>query len=184
MKEEILQSIKKEYQEKKQQQNNTIEILKKIEELEQNEIVKEYLNLTEQINTVDYSQIIAQNKDDLLESAFRKHSNLIKETNGIYVCLGTFMMDNICDIEHGPSDYRVRRNDPKAEYRVYQDLENYNTKQIPIKQCEEFENTHTVIIPKTILTEKYYYELQREFLKNAVKYGQEKACQKVLKKIK
>lgn len=182
MKQEILQAIKNDYLAKMKTKTNTIELLKKIEELEQNEIVKEYLNLTEQLKSIDYQEIIGRSNEDIMESAFRNHMYSIKETNGIYVCLGTFMMNNTYDIEHGPSDYRLKRDDPRAEYRIYKDIEKTDSIQIPINKCEKFESTHKVIIPKTSLTEKYYYELQREFIKTAVKHDQEKACQRVLRK--
>ena len=109
---------------------------------------------------------------------------MIDDTNEIYVCLGTFMLDNICDIVNGPSDIRLDRDDSRAEYRIYRNIENNYSEQIPIRKCEEFEKTHKVIIPNTTSIERYYYELQKEFITLAVTEGQEKACKKILNRNK
>ena len=108
----------------------------------------------------------------------------MKTTNEIYLCMGTFMMNNICDIEHGSSDIRLNRDDPRAEYRIYRNIEDEFSRLIPIHKCEEFERNHKVIIPKTIYTERYYYELQREFIRIAISEGQEIACKKILERRK
>ena len=184
MKEEMLQSIKKDYENQKELRDNTIKSLEKLKELENNEIVKEYLNLKEKLQLLKYERIINQTDTEIINTLFRRNMYSNKDTNEIYVCLGSFKLDNVYDIEHGPSDFRVRRDDPTAEYRIYKDIENENYIQLAIDKCEKFENTHKVIIPKTILTDKYYYELQKEFILTAVEEGQEKACQKILAKNK
>ena len=71
----------------------------------------------------------------ILDSTFYSHRHMIKTTNDIYVCMGTFMMDNICDIEHGPSDIRLKGDDPKAEYRIYKNIETEELEIITIRKC-------------------------------------------------
>ena len=93
------------------------------------------------------------------------------------------MYNNDIDIEHGSTDYVVDKNSQKADYRQYRHLEDYwDTKNVMIAKCDEFEKTHKVIIPKGLMLENKYYEMQREFIQLAVKYGQEEAYRKILKK--
>ena len=109
----------------------------------------------------------------------------LNETNDIYLCLGTFRMDDICDIVHGPRDIRLKRDDPKAEYRIYRNIEDGFSEQIPIHKCDEFERIHKIIFPKVdYLADKYFYELQREFIKLSIFQGQKTACKKILSKNK
>lgn len=185
MKEEVLNQIKDSYNQKKKIRNDILALLDRLRKLEENDIVKEYIKLKQQLDTTNYQKILGEPENQILYSTFYSHRYMIKDTNEIYVCIGTFRLDNICDIEHGPSDIRLKRDDPRAEYRIYRNLEDEFSKQIPIHKCEEFERTHNVIIPKTTLsTEKYYYELQKEFITLAVTEGQETACRKILKRAK
>lgn len=182
MEQEILQSIKEESRKRQEKREYFSNLLEQLEKLEEDENVKKYVELRKKTDSVDYQKLLEESDEDILYRTFYRHQYMIKNTNEIYVCLGTFMLDNICDIEHGPSDIRLNRNDPRAEYRIYSDLENEVSRQIPISRCEEFERTHRVIFPQTSLTQKYYYQLQKEFISLVVTEGQEKACQKILSK--
>lgn len=182
MKEEKLKTIKEEYQRNKELKKSVENTITRIEELKENEFVKEYLSLLEKINKINYQDILNWTDDAMLDLATYRNMHNIKETNGIYVCLGTFKLGNLCDIEHGPSDERVKRDDLSAEYRIYQDLECDDSVQIPIGLCEEFENTHKIIFPDVYNSLGFYYKIQREFIKEAITTNQEKACTKVLSK--
>ena len=148
MKEEILERIKMDYHEMKSKKEKYQKIRKRIQELEQNELVKEYLQLLSQTESYDYERIVDLSKEKMYDRAFRNHLTSIKETNGIYVYLGSFIYSIECDIEHGANDYRVKRNDPNANYWLYQDIERYDSIEIPIKKYEDFEKNHQVIILK------------------------------------
>lgn len=182
MKEEVLQTIKEDYEKTKERRTNILDISKQLATLEGFDMIKEYLKLREELECVGDKKITEQTESQILNSSFRSHRYLIKETNEIYVCMGTFMLSNTYDIEHGPTDYRLKRDDPHAEYRIYKDIENDENIRIPINMCEEFESTHKVIIPKTSLTEKYFYLIQKEFIEIAINEGQAVACRKILSK--
>ena len=184
MEQEILDKIIKNYNQGLERKKHYEDLLKKITKLEEDEKIKEYITLKKRLEQVDYKKIIGETDSQILDSTFNSYKYMIDDTNEIYVCLGTFMLDNICDIVNGPSDIRLDRDDSRAEYRIYRNIENNYSEQIPIRKCEEFEKTHKVIIPNTTSIERYYYELQKEFITLAVTEGQEKACKKILNRNK
>lgn len=103
--------------------------------------------------------------EDLLYSALC--SVRINETNNIYVYMGTFKKNHECDIEHGA-----------LEFMAYQD--GYEI-EIPIKECESFEQNHIVIYPQgTCLCDQYYLKLRDEFFDTAILDSQEKALEKIM----
>lgn len=180
MKEEKLKVIKEEYHERKEMKKNIENMMVRIEELKENEFVKEYLGLLNKLHKVNYKDILNWTDDMMLDAAICRNIRNIEETNDIYVCLGTFILTDIYDIEHGPRDSRVNRNDPSAEYRIYQDLECDESIRIPIKLCEEFEKNHRIIYPDVYNTWGFYYKMQREFIEEAIATNQETACTKIL----
>lgn len=185
MEQKILNKIKKSYEDGLKRKKHYSEILKEVKELEQAENVKRYIELKNRLEQVNYEKIIGETEEQILERAFNSWTYAIQKTNEIYLCMGTFMIDSICDIVHGPSDIRLTRNDPRAEYRIYRNIEDGYPRQIPIRKCEEFEQIHKIIFPKIdYLANKYFYELQREFFSISITEGQEKACSKILSKTK
>ena len=183
MEQEILNKIRKSYKDGLKRQEKYLEILKQVQELEQDENVKRYIELKNRLGQVDYQKIIGETETQILERAFNSWQYAINETNGIYLCLGTFMMERTCDIEHGPKDIRLERNDPKAEYRIYRNIEDGYSEVISIKNCEQFEKTYKVLFLKDdFFADRDFYELQREFMIIAVTKGQREACKKILSK--
>ena len=184
MKDEMLNSIKAVYLEKRSLKNDVSHLYAKVKMLEENEYVKEYFKLKEELESFHYEKMIAETDLDLLANSFRPYLYANKETNGIYLYMGAYKRNFSCDIEHGANDYRLRRNDPEVEYCMYKDIETevYDYIQVPIEKCDEFEDTHKVIIPKTIFNDVLYYEIQREFFSIAIYEGQEVACRKILSK--
>lgn len=140
----------------------------------------EYLELRRLFEKESNRKIIIKSDRIILDDVFCSYVYKIKDTNSIYVCLGTFKIDNICDIEHGPSDYRVDRDDPRAEYRIYKNIENNDYKQIPIKLCDKFECEHRIIFPNSYFSEIFFYNLQKGFINDLMIMDQEKACIKLL----
>jgi len=95
------------------------------------------------------------------------------------------MRNNTVDIVHGSNDYAVNRDSKEADYREYRHIEDeFDIQSVHIANCDEFERKHKVIILKTLLPEKKYYEIQKEFIELCVKYGQEEACRRILEKYK
>lgn len=182
MNEEILKKIKIDYEKLKTKKEESIKIYNRITELENNEFVKEYLELISTFEERNLAKNINISNDDLIYKAFLMNKHKITQTNEIYMYLGTYKLDSQSDVEHGISDQKVARNDPEAQYRMYIDIENEEYKQIPIKYCDEFEETHKIIYLNKYFTEKYFYIIQKEFIENLINIGQEEACTKVLKK--
>jgi len=183
MEQEILDEIKNNYNESLERKKYISGLIDKINKLEENDIVKKYIELMIEYESLKDDKIISQSDQSIFDSICRSYICEIKETNGIYVCLGTFMSDDSVDIVHSSADIRVSRDDPRAEYRIYRNIEDGNTKYISIKNCEMFEKTHDIIILNTnIFTDIYYYKLQKEFFSLAVTFGQEEAKRKILEK--
>lgn len=180
----LLEEIKADYVRRKEERANLNKLYSELAELEATPQVKRYLALQEEIKRVKFIKNIMVSDEELLDLSFRTHQYRIKNTNEIYVCLGTFRLDSCCDIVHGPSDIRLKYDDPKAEYRTYRNIEDGYSKQIAIKNCPQFEVTHKVIFPETSRTDRFYYELQREFITAMIEEGQEVACAKILARTK
>lgn len=180
MENKILNEIREKY-------NNKLQVLKKyeilakrIKELEENETVKEYLELIKLLEEHEGKRFSGYTEEKLMEFTFNSMLSQIKETNNIYVCMGTYMLSNEHDIEHGPRDIRLNRDDEKAQYRIYKNIETYDSESISIKKCDEFERTHKIIYPRTALTDEFFYAIQHDFFIISIKESQEAACNKIL----
>ena len=91
------------------------------------------------------------------------------------------------DIVHGSYDLSVSRDDESAKYSQYKNLELQDfegTVNIPISKREEFEKNNFIIYPKTCFKDKFFYELQIEFFKDAIENDQNCAINNVLSKNK
>ncbi len=184
MKEEILQKIKKEYQSRCDLQKDIKNMESRLEKLEQVPEVREYLSLLDKLEEVDNDRVLKWKNDKMISDAYSLYRKEIDETNGIFVCLGTFRISNEADIVHGRSDIRLSYDDSTAEFRSYVDLEKsmLDSFSLPISLCSDFESQHTVIFPSVFSSERYFYQLQKEFLNDAISSGQEQAVHNVLVK--
>lgn len=185
MNKEIIELIKKEYQKRIDDKKRLENMMIRKQELEQDLKVQEYLKLNQLIKESGCEQKIQEKDDKIIESIFYKYQNQIKETNNIYIYLGTFKLSDEYDIVHGPSDERVNYDDSKAQYRIYINLENGMEKEIKIDKCEQFERENKIIFPNTsISNRRFYYELQKEFINDIIIDGQDRAVERILKKVK
>ena len=159
MKEDTLTQIKNEVEITKLniEKNNTM--LKRIKELEKNRYVREYLNLVGLSNTKQ--KFITDTDDEIISQIFRYSST------ADIVSLG---------------DDRVSYDDDRADYRLYQDLEQLASLVVNIKDCKAFEENNTIINPNGYFKSREYYKIQKEFFITAVKKGQETARRRILKK--
>lgn len=165
------------------------EILKQkeeIEELEQDPTVRRYLELKERLESdrdYDYSEVVDLSNEKILEKAIE--SVRVTNTNNIYVYLGTYQI-NLNKNEEYPSDFIVPFNDPKADYSEYMSIEldecAYEQKKlVSPKQREKFEKDNIVLYPpKGINSGTYYSEIRTMYFNTAIKYGCDKALEKVL----
>lgn len=181
MEKEILESIKASYQGRKNIQNEAMSIQTELAELEKDEQVKRYLALKEISERPTYEQALSWTENEMLDEAIALQERKIKNTNGIYLYLGTYF-----DGESRKTwniSFKVDRNDPRAKYSTYIDIEKQmrDVIQVPITERENFEQTHHVLLPSTVLTEEYYHVVRRAFIKEAMTTSQEDAVQKILK---
>lgn len=176
MKEEVLNLIKDEINKAKQDRENYLMLLHKIHELEQDEKIKEYLNLRKQFQILQHKDTINKSDDEIMYDIFNKYRNIITETNQIYVYTGTFTVSE----SEIPYEIMVQRNDIRGIYRKYKDIENGYTQIVNIEDSIEFENNNIVLFPNTGLLISYYDKVREEYIKLVVTEGQEKAYQRIL----
>ena len=179
MTEELLKKIKKEAEEK-------------IETLDE---FNEYARLRNRLALIEEAKKILglpYNRDmhlpekteaGIIMSTYQKYISQIeeKDTNGIYVYIGTYMPSEFSyeEFEEGyPLEIETKFNDPRATHRHYWNLEGIWSESINIQDCEEFEKNHTVLYVDN------FYDLQKEFITTAIKESQQAAVIKVLKKYK
>lgn len=166
MKQETLIKIKESYERLEKKQKKIEKIWDRVDDLEKNPLIKEYLNLKEQIKLLDYKERNLSDSD-LLEVCANSYLTYMEDTNDIYVCLGIVFLT-----EKGI----------KRKYKRYINLESSNdNKLIPIEQCELFESIHSVV---EVSYPTEYKEIQKKFILNAMVEGQDIACQKVLSRRK
>ena len=161
MKEEVLESIRKTFERLTEQRKESKIIWDRIDELEQNDLIKEYIELKSKVSRINPRKKYLTD-DEILEISLE--GNIIKanETNNIYVCLGTIKMSN------------------QKYYKRYMNLEDRNDSYlISINNCQEFEQTHTVIL---LTKNNQYNEIRKEFERISLEEGQEKAYCKILRK--
>lgn len=182
MKEELLIILRDELVKQKIKNEQYNKKVKRIRKLQKDAKVKEYMQLTD--FSYDDLKLIKVTDSEIIDSFYRRHLYKIKEneTNGLYVYLGTYQNSHEIDIVHGGNDIRVNYDSKKADYRIYQDIEQSFSEIIHISKCEQFEKDHTIINPKMYLGKNTFYDIQKEFFVRAVKVNQESAKKLVLKK--
>ncbi len=183
MKEETLNEIRREVKELKRKNEEINRKNRRIQELEQDAKVREYLRLRE-IKSMRIKEYLETDIESLVEKVYYRYTRCINvtDTNNIYVYLGTYKSSYDTDIEHGSNDIRVDYNDTSAEYRMFQDIELDSQIIIPISKCKDFESLHKIVYIKGYRLWARYYSIQKEFFTEAVKSSQEKACERILRK--
>ena len=73
-----------------------------------------------------------------------------------------------------------------ADYVLYQDIESkYLEVKIPYEKANEFEKTHKIIIPPSVISgTKYFYNIQFEYFKTMILESPKVAKRKINKLIK
>lgn len=186
MKPEVLEKIKRDYFNlKKECQTRTTKLMR-LKELEQHPLVQEYLTLQREMEENSLKKITSENCLDFASKAYAMNSHHIKETNSIFVYLGTYKNSSSRDVLRGPESTRVKYNDPEAGYRVYVDLEKQivDALEISIQNCNLFEQTHRIIFPKSYNIVREFYDLQNAFILDAIELSQREAIKRVLAKSK
>ena len=162
MKIEELNTIRNSYERIKEDQIKAKKVWDRIDDLEQNAQVKEYIELKEMMKKVNLNKKYLSN-DEILEICIDGYLSSLSETNNIYVYIGTV---------------ELQEKSMKKKYKRYMNLEaRYDNHLIPIELSSEFENTHKIVNANN---QESYKRLQKEFIKTSMEEGQEKACIKVL----
>lgn len=183
MKEETLNKLRMEVKELKRKNEEINRKNRRIQALEQDSKVREYLKLRG-IRETRIIEHLETNEESLVEKAYYSLIRSIneKDTNKIYVYLGTYKSSYESDVIHGSNDIRVDYNDPTSEYRMFQDIELDSQIIIPIDKCKDFESSNKIIYLKGYRLWGKYYSIQKEFFKESFKNGQEEACKLILRK--
>lgn len=196
MREEILQAAKNKIQSVREKRQQREELLKKIEKLETNDAVREYLKLKEELDTYLPTR---DDEETLFQTAIRdciytiQHKKSMSETNKIYVYMKSYRREETSipryenDYYTGDNDkytftYDTTRKDKTATHRVYKDLESEVEYNCPINLCDAFERENKVIVLGDLMTEEKFKEIQKGFFETALCSNQEEACKKVLMK--
>ena len=164
MNKEVLKKIKESYERLEETQKEIKKVWNRINILEENPIVKEYLSLKESVKILNPEKLTLS-KSEILEICSRNYLTSNKETNDIYICLGTV---------------RLTVKKQAKFYKRYINLEAYDDNRIiPIEESKEFEKNHQII---EAVNFNEYVELQKDFILNSIEEGQEVACKKLLLK--
>ena len=179
MKKEVLEKIREEFYRLKQRYETNNQKQQRLEELSHHPLIQEYLLLQEECQTSDKKNISREQCLDFASEAFFAQRKNIKETNGIFVFLGsTTDVLFMCDKKD------IQQEAKRSMERVYCDIEKnlWASITIPLQECATFEKEHHIIYLNGMNTNQAFYELQNEFLLDAVELGQEDAVKKVLEK--
>lgn len=167
--------------------NDEVQRRKRINELLKENLIREFINLSslkpEILESDDVRGIVVKILKDFE----------ITETNGIYVCTGTYFTD--CDICYEETDYyarEVRFDSKHAEYRTYSDIENGKQIRAYFQFSNDvakrllafnFEKNNVVLNPfNSNKNRNGYDEVRIDFFENSINYGQSKSKKLILEK--
>lgn len=180
MKDENLRNIKYEMAKQYKYARNYNEEKKQLEHLLQNEYVKDYIRLSGS----NPPAIKYQNEDigELFCCFYNRELRNVKDTdtNKIFVYAGSYYIQD--DKVNGLKQIRVKYDNPKCDYRMYHDLEQYNPIMVPVQKCAKFEEDNNVIFGDYSDYYNDYYTIRREFATDILFEGQEKAKDYIVKK--
>ena len=165
----------------------------KIALLEQDESVKRYLSYKQNVN--DINNKISTIKYDNRDYNWSREQLLIYygtnyNTNGIYVCVGTYKAvrkmtiegDKLYCYEVPDMGEILSINSQSAAYKIYTNIENNEKIVKSISDSIDFENNNTVLYPKVgENADEYYKKAKLLFFETCLEENQEKAIQKVMK---
>ena len=138
-----LEKFKKDYDKKKIIIDEIINLKKKLD----NKIL-ELMDLGIDASLYD---AVHNNKDEKIINIELYKNSLPKlresDTNGIYVYLGTYKYNNYDYDGHFMNVEQVDRNNRKADFRLYQNIEQKSQLTLAITSANTFEESHYVIYP-------------------------------------
>lgn len=166
--------------------NNEIDRRKRINELLEHELVREYLKLT----NIEKDNLSSENIKEILNLILKDFK--VVSTNKIYVCTQAYYTDcRICYQDTNWYTKNVSIDSKCAENKIYKDIESglsietTNNKDDILKRplIDTFEKENIVLNPyNTHLNENGYEDVRLDFFENTFKYGQVKSKKMILKK--
>ena len=158
---------------------------KRINELLDNKLVKEYFELTNK-----KQDKITEEELEILKYILNDFK--VTKTNGIYVCTCAIRTDyHICYEETEYYSEYIDINSNKAEKKRYVNIESNEDVIGTIEKednrplISEFERNNIVLNPyNTSENSNGFYEVKNEFFMNCIKYGNIKSKNMILKKYK
>ena len=166
--------------------NKDIKKINRIEELQKNKDILEYLELTGIKKFID-------EEIDIREYSLRQilENFKIEQTNGIYVCTRAFYTTyNITYEETNTYSVDTDIDSKHATFKIYEDIESKKT--IPATReksmyyqntIEDFENENIVLNPcNTCKNANDFEEVRYEFFDRCLRNGQEKGKKLILEK--
>lgn len=187
MKDEELENLRREYKHLVDLRDELIKVRSRIKELEQEPIVREYLSLLnrERSDLSSNYKLFRKTDEELLEEAIRE--TVHRPDCSIYIYIGDYktLEGEPRSTKLVPTFIPISKNEEYPEYRKYRNIE-CNCEEgtmIFIDECEEFEQRNIVLYPpnKTYSIE-YFNKIRRIYFDTAIKYGKEKAVEKILYK--
>ena len=162
-----------------------VERRERIKTLLENELVKEYLELSK----IEPNELDSNNIKEILNQILNDFT--ISKTNGIYVCTVAYYTDyRICYEDTDYSTKYTKIDASYADYRTYTDIE--SLKSIVASKdknkyynavIKEFEENNIVLNPYNTCKDKNgLNEVRMDFFENSLKQGQAKSKQLLLKK--
>lgn len=177
MTEQELKELRSKKEKMINKRNRFLELSKKKNELETEESVKKYFEVMRQLED-EFDDYELQTEEDIMN----KLSNAgVNDTNDIFIYMGTYVYDNESDIFHGPTPCLVSRDDKKAIFSLYRNIETMECEQVIIPLRDKFEKEHNVVFINGIQDdESYFYKLRRRFIVDYMNHGQEYAITKLV----
>lgn len=170
MNEQEIKATREKYKELDNKRQQIVKSRKRLYELDQDPLIKEYLELKKFIEEVQMGKYSAYN---ICEHIFSKIISNTENSNNVYVYIGRDANSRIA----------------KIYYHIYKDLETGQEIMILESQREQFERSNKVIykFPKTEIHSKetwlkWYNEIRRLFLSHIIKKPQEQAVKKLMHK--
>ena len=167
MNNDMLEIIKKEYENKKLIRDDHNRIVSEIKALQRKKDVLNYLAITNKMDELNKYSYDEASDDDILYDIFIKNIGTItddKDTNDIYVYMSTDVIDDQIT-------------------STYWNLEMSHPIRVLIKDAEEFENNHTILKSSfNAVSVKEVIEIQKAFISKAVSSNQDKARKLVIRR--
>lgn len=156
----------------------------KIQELEQEPIVREYLGLIKQQEhdkLSSYYSVLELSDEDIFQKVIDEV--LIHSIGSIYVYFGDYRC--VESEEGGIQFIPITKSNEQVEYKQYKDIEHNLSigHMISLNDCEEFENKNIILFPPKLENKiEYFNRIRTMYFNIAIKYGKEKALEKVMYK--